>query len=230
MRPNLSNMEKRLRIVQHLFGEPLEPDILDGYLEDDALRREYDALCEAKRSLDAREAQCPDPEILARVIEAAGRRQLRVINGGRARWRPQRLRLVYALSAAAVILVALTVGLFRVLLPGAEIASLDAPVEQGEEIVSLDVLVEQGEESVATAAQVEDSLPVAGPEQISTLPEPAWNEAENLVDVHSRLNLIRARSHAQLWDESAVISLDSIPMDASDLLPGLGAASTRRDQ
>lgn len=212
---NLANMEKRLRLVQHLFGEPLEPDILDGYLEDKALRREYDALCEAKRSLDAREAQRPDPEVLVRVMEAAGRRRLRLINGGHAR--PQRLRLIYALSAAAVVLVALTAGLFRVLVPGAEVASLDAPVERGEEIA-------------ATAAQVGDSLPVVVPEQIPTMLEPAWDEAESLVDVHSRLNLIRARSHAQLWDESAVISLDSIPSDASDVLPGLGAASTRRDQ
>lgn len=187
--------------------------MLDGYLEDDMLRREYDALREAKRSLDAREAQRPDPEVFARVMEAAKRRRLRLISGRHAR--PRRLRIIYALSAAAVVLLALTAGLFRVLLPGADVASLDPPAEQGEEVA-------------ATAAQIEDSLPAV--ERPSTLAEPAWDEANDLVDVHSRLNLIRARSHAQLWDESAVISLDSIPMDAPDLLPGLGAASTRRDQ
>lgn len=210
-------MEKRLRIVRHLFGEPLEPDILERYLDDDALRTEYDALCEAKRSLDAREAQRPDPEILARIMEVAGRRPLQAVTVGGVRWRPRRLRLVYALSTAAVVLVALTAGLFRVLLPDAEVRSLDAPVEQGEEIAVM-------------AAPAEDGLPVAVFDEDSTRAEPAWDEANDLVDVHSRMNLIRARSHAQLWDESAVMSLDSIPMDASGLLPGLGTVSTRRDQ
>ena len=121
-----------------------------------------------------------------------------------ARW-PTRLRLVrrrpvYWLSAAASAAILIAVGVFW---PG------------------------EPEESAPVA--VEDTVeaePVAAGEEA----EPAWDEAEDLVDVHRRLAIVKARSSEILWDESAVMSLDSLPDDTAGIQRYLELAGTRRQR
>ena len=57
---------------------------------------------------------------------------------------------------------------------------------------------------------------------------PTWDEADDLVRVHRRLEMLRARSRELIWDESAVMSLDSLPAQPSEVLPGLEAAGKKQ--
>ncbi len=57
---------------------------------------------------------------------------------------------------------------------------------------------------------------------------PVWDEAGELIRVHRRLDMVRARSRALIWDESAVMSLDSLPAQPAEALPGLNAASKKQ--
>ncbi len=56
---------------------------------------------------------------------------------------------------------------------------------------------------------------------------PSWDETDELLRVHRRIEMIRARSLDLTWDEAAVISLDSLPTEPN-AAAGLEAASTRR--
>ncbi len=56
---------------------------------------------------------------------------------------------------------------------------------------------------------------------------PSWDDADDLLRVHRRIEMIRARSLDLTWDEAAVISLDSLPTEPN-AASGLEAASTRR--
>ncbi len=56
---------------------------------------------------------------------------------------------------------------------------------------------------------------------------PSWNEADDLLRVHRRIEMIRARSLDLTWDEAAVMSLDSLPT-TPDAASGLERASERR--
>ncbi len=56
---------------------------------------------------------------------------------------------------------------------------------------------------------------------------PSWDEADELLRVHRRIEMIRARSLDLTWDEAAVMSLDSLPTEPN-AASGLEAASTRR--
>ena len=57
---------------------------------------------------------------------------------------------------------------------------------------------------------------------------PAWDEADDLMRVHRRLEMLRARSRELIWDESAVMSLDSLPAQPAEALPGLEAAGKKQ--
>ena len=56
---------------------------------------------------------------------------------------------------------------------------------------------------------------------------PSWDETDELLRVHRRIEMIRARSLDLTWDEAAVMSLDSLPTEP-DAASGLEAASTTR--
>ncbi len=118
---------------------------------------------------------------------------------------PTRLRLVrrrpvYWLSAAASVAVLVVVGVFRA-----------------------------GEPEEPAMVVLEDTVQ-AEPEAAAKEAEPAWDESEHLVDVYGRLAIVRARSSEVLWDESAVMSLDSLPADPTGVLRNLELAGTRQQR
>ena len=84
------------------------------------------------------------------------------------------------------------------------------------------LLLEADSEAVA-GARLEKSA--AGDEAA-----PTWDEADDLMRVHRRLDMVRARSRELIWDESAVMSLDSLPEQPGRALPGLEAAGKKKQR
>ncbi len=62
------------------------------------------------------------------------------------------------------------------------------------------------------------------PMQSSAPVEISWDEGGSVVDIHSRIELLNARSHTGLWDDEDILSMDSVVLGVQ---PGLEAASTR---
>lgn len=54
----------------------------------------------------------------------------------------------------------------------------------------------------------------------------AWDEAPELLEVHRRIEWLKARSAANTWDEPALLSLDALPLPAS--LPSRGEQGIRQ--
>ena len=77
---------------------------------------------------------------------------------------------------------------------------------------------------VAFNAMRQDSTqaPLAGSDAQEEL---SWDEAGSLIDIHSRISALNARSSTQLWDAADVMSLDSLP--ATSTLNGLSTANSR---
>lgn len=169
------DMDKRLQLLRHLYGELEDERELRSLLEDEEAVAEYVALSESKRALDLwRRPSRPDPAVVDRLVAAASRRRLRVV------WR----RTAYAAIAAAAVI--------------AGIVALSATREE----------VPQD--------------PLAGSDAQEEL---SWDEAGSLVDIHSRISALNARSSTQLWDAADVMSLDSLP--ATGTLNGISTANSR---
>lgn len=64
-------MDRKLNIVRHLYGEEDAGQLSNLIEDDDALRREYQALSEIKFHLDQRPRQRPDPSALDAIFVAA---------------------------------------------------------------------------------------------------------------------------------------------------------------
>ena len=195
-------MDRRLRIVQHLFGELQDPADLEQLLQDGDVRAEYAALLCAKRALDARrdrnhQALRPDPATLDRLMAAAGRRRRVLLP---ARLPIRRVRRIGAATAALAACALFLLFQFGVIGTSPESSAPDVAASQ-----AAPASVEEGASSAYT-----------------------WDETEQLLGVHRRLSMVRARSSVLLWDESAVMSLDSLPTTPSQGLGGLEAASRRR--
>ncbi len=65
-------------------------------------------------------------------------------------------------------------------------------------------------------------IPPAGSDDQEEL---SWDEAGSLIDIHSRISALNARSSTQLWDAADVMSLDSLP--ATGTLNGFSTANSR---
>ena len=89
----------------------------------------------------------------------------------------------------------------------------------------LDTLAEPGVAEDAALAGVSSVMGAVVRDDETT---PTWDEADDLMRVHRRLEMLRARSRELIWDESAVMSLDSLPAQPSEALPGLEAAGKKQ--
>ncbi len=164
----------------------------------------------------------------------------------------RRFRAIGAVSAVLAVVLAVGIGLdpFQSFIPGASQtdAVMEAPAA-AENAEALEIRV-SSEEALATAgarqpeslrlvesravqpntpalaerAKREDAFLDDARDEITV---PSWDETDELLRVHRRIEMIRARSLDLTWDEAAVISLDSLPTEPSAAV-GLEAASTRR--
>lgn len=166
----------------------------------------------------------------------------------------RRFRLVGAVSAVLAVVLVVGIGLdqFQVFTPDARqadavmeapAAAMDAPAAANEEAATEGFDAREAPAvGSAGALRLDEARSVqpltaspAPPEREAVLLDddvaeealPSWDEADELLRVHRRIEMIRARSLDLAWDESAVMSLDSLPTqpNAAD---GLEAVSTRR--
>lgn len=115
-------MEKKLQILNHLYGEASDRAELRELLGDEALNAEYQALSEAKFYLDHRHRARPDEGILDHLVAVAagevepGKAPVRRLEPRQDR--PPALRLAirrrsfHALLAAAVVVLAVGIGVW----------------------------------------------------------------------------------------------------------------------
>lgn len=183
-------MDDSLRLIQSLYGEDVDdPDLARRVSEDEDLRREHERLQQVKDTLDRRSSASPDPEVVDRVVAQAAATQGAASppsereDGEPAPDRPARTperawtrRLQ---GAAAALLVVLLVGLgWWQLRPNAAAPSGSATSE--------------------AARQQPQSVAADGP---STAPDdmPEWNDHDDLVRLHRRVEMLRSRSRSDTW-------------------------------
>lgn len=163
-------MDDRLRLLQYLYGEDVDdPSFPRRMTADDELRREYERLQATKEELDQRSSPRPDPAVVDRVVDAAAEASTRAREGDRAPRSPSRSWNRRLQGASALVAVLLIVGL------GWWQLDLSAPGGAGPEAL------EQG----ASAASVEDVDESAVPE---------WDDSDELIRLHRRIEHVRARS------------------------------------
>ncbi len=168
-------MDKRLRLIQHLYGEILSADELECILEDEQTKAEYLALGETKRMLERlRPVTKPDVRVVDRIARMASRRPRRKV----------RRIATYAAAMAAAVTIS---------------------------VIVLKVLHESEQQQQLTDSAIQEDL--------------SWDEASSLIDIHSRISALSARSDVALWDDKDVLSLDSL--SAASTRDGLETASSR---
>jgi len=181
-------MDDPLRLIQYLYGEEEEESTVARRLsEDDALYREYAHLRKTKERLDDRPARRPDSAVVDQVVETARSAAQRSSSTVRpdedrparppARSWTRRLQMV-----GTALVLGLFVGIGWLQLPG---GGEDSAVEAG------------ADEPSATAEQ---AAPAAIKErQPSTDAVPAWDESDELVRIHRRVEQLQAQSGPSSW-------------------------------
>ncbi len=108
-------MDNRLNILRHLYRDEDSGQLSSLIEEDDALRREYQALSEIKYHLDQRPRQRPDPLVLDAIFAAVAETDRgRVVRKDRPAKRPSgrpRTRTARLVSAMLALVVAMGIGL-----------------------------------------------------------------------------------------------------------------------
>ena len=182
-------MDKRLQLLEHLYGEASDPEALKALLADPELREEFGHLEEVRDILASgmgRQLPHAPEAAVDRVMEAALPRPRRVYMGRQLR--PRRIMIMAgALSAAAAIVALLILG-----------------------------------------SQPRDEVPEVAVMPQQTDPDTVlkWDDTDDFIQMRQTLSVVRQRTSPQLWDESAVMSLDSIPNNPAAALPGVYSVST----
>ncbi len=165
----------------------------------------------------------------------------------------RRFRAIGAVSAVLAVVLAVGIGLdqFQSFIPNASQTdtAMEAPAA-AEDAEALEIqALSEGAPATAGARQpeslrpgesraVQPNVPALAEREDAYLDDilvgevkeeavPSWDDAGELLRVHRRIEMIRARSLDLTWDEAAVISLDSLPTEPN-AASGLEAASTRR--
>ena len=185
IRPVLRPMDDPLRLIRYLYGEEEDESAVARRLSDDSdLYREYERLRETKERLDDRPARRPDSAVVDQVVETARTAAHHSPSTARsdqdrparppARSWSRRLQMVGA---------ALTLGLFVGIgwwqLPG---TSAESPAGAAE----LDATAQQAAPAAAESQQ-----------EASTVP--AWDESDELIRIHRRIERLQTHSGADGW-------------------------------
>ncbi len=180
-----TDIDKKLCLIQHLYGEDDRTGNLYELLENSEDRAEYEAFSRVKAQLEnpalRMRVTAPD-EVVDRLFVSAARpkpRQFWI----RSIRRPRRLVLAGGVCAAAAC------AFFLLFLPG---QNSDPPA-------------------------VEPS---------SAVEELQWDDTQERIEMQHALSVVRQRTSPDLWDESAVMKLDSLEGVLDTSPPGVGTVST----
>jgi len=180
-------MDDTLYLIQSLYGEDVDdPDLARRVAEDEALRDEYERLRQTKEALDRRSSPSPDPAVVDRVVDHAATAAREAGAGdasnGPAPDRPARTpsrsqdRRLQGASAALAVILVLGLGWWQ-LGPGAPDGSSATANE-------------------STPQQVESA---AGGAQAQSDEIPEWDDRQEVVRLHRRVEMLRSRSRSDTW-------------------------------
>lgn len=196
-------MDDRLRLIQYLYEEDGDETTLPRRLsEDETLRREYERLQETKAHLDRRPSSRPDPAVVDRVV-AAARTAARDPSDSphaaedrpaRPPARPWRLRLQAASATLALLLV---VGLGWWQRPGATEEAPSTTAAEDTRGTALDGA--RGEAQSGTPSAL-------GGGALEAEAVPAWDDRDELVRIHRRIERLQARSAPDGWGGLQTVS------------------------
>jgi hypothetical protein len=177
-------MDDSLRLIQYLYDE----DDVDGSAvvrrlsEDETLYREYERLRDVKERLDERPSRRPDSAVVDRVVEEARSAAQNSpspprLEGDRPARSPTRSRTRRLQTAGAALALLLLIGLGWWQVPGAP------------------------EESAAGSSTdgLEKTAPAAAERSAGAEAVPAWDESDELVRIHRRLERLQAQSRPNTW-------------------------------
>ncbi|PSQ80851.1 MAG: hypothetical protein BRD41_04230 [Bacteroidetes bacterium QS_1_63_11] len=181
-------MDDPLRLIQYLYGEDEDESTVARRLpEDDALYREYERLRKTKERLDDRPARRPDPAVVDEVVDTArGATQSSSSTSRPDEDRPACPPTRSWTRRLQVVGTALALGLFV----GVGWWQLPETADQ------------------STAASAPDELTPTASQSAPTVPKerrgsteavPAWDESDELVRIHRRVEQLQAQSGPNSW-------------------------------
>lgn len=179
-------MNDRLRLIRYLYDEDGDDSTFARRVsEDEALYREYERLRATKERLDERPTPRPDAAVVDQVVEAARTTRQEVPSSSHpTEDRPARpparqwTRRLQATGAALALLLLVGLGWWHLSSPSEESAAGAAPDALGE--------------TAQRTAPAEDRS--AGSEAV-----PAWDDRDELVRIHRRIERLRAGSTPDQW-------------------------------
>ena len=188
-------MDDSLRLIQHLYGEEGDdPAFAQRLQEDEALRREYEELQDTKAALDRRSSPSPDPDVVDGIMEHA--REAAGPDGSetpdsapdRAARAPERTRRrrLQGVSAVLAVLLLAGVGWWQFRTPDAAPAGTTAGVPAAQS-------------TEAPAAEAE-------PKADDGMPE--WDDRDEVVRLHRRIEMLRTQNHSDGWGGGSLQAVD----------------------
>lgn len=181
-------MDDRLRLIQSLYGNDDPPaDLRRRLADDEALRREYEALAETKEALDQRPAQTPDAEVVDRVVaraEAAAAHESpepaspsRPPAADRSPRRPSAewTHRLQGVSAAIAVVLMAGIGWWAV---GGDLEG----------------------DGTASSGGVETSSPQTEAVRSDEQAIPAWDDRDELVRLHRRIERLQSQDQMGVWN------------------------------
>lgn len=174
-------MDDRLRIIQHLYDEDVDdPSALRRITEEEDLRQEYEELRSTKNLLDRRSSPSPDPEVVDRVVDHAAEagsstRARRAPDRDSRRWERTVSGRIRTISAVLTLLLFVGLGWWQ-------FETSDAP--------PVGRSTPDGRESVTATSE----------EQRTSESIPDWNDRDEVVRLHRRVEQLRTRSQAGVWE------------------------------
>lgn len=180
-------MDDPLRLIQYLYGEDEDESTVARRLsEDEALYREYERLRRMKERLDNRPARRPDPAVVDEVVDTARAATQSSSTPRSDEDRPARPPTRSWTRRLQMVGTALALGLF-----------VGVGWWQLPETADESTAVSAPDGPVPTASQ---SAPAAPEERrSSTDAVPAWDESDELVRIHRRVEQLQAQSGPNSW-------------------------------
>ncbi len=188
-------MDDTLRLIQHLYDDDDaefahldDAEFAHRLARDEELRREYEELLETKEALDQRTSSSPDPDVVDTIVDRAAEAassspqsdaspSRRADRAARAPDRPQTRRLQGVGAVLALLLVA-AVGWWQ-----------------------MDNVQTPPSATTSTTSAQQTEAVTDGEQEDASDAVPAWDDSDEVVRLHRRIEMVRDRSNEGTWDE-----------------------------